>query len=124
MTKNTFDEQLQGLMELTYSETIEQLIKTLDISKAMIRTWRSRKKIPDRIILQANMIFAKGSPVVELDISKKVNLKTFIMEGLFSAVKQKNITLSEEVKVGDIADVIISEIPSEFINTNQIIRKI
>lgn len=123
-----FDEKLKTLMALTYSENIEELSIALGVSKGTIRTWRARNKIPDKVINKANLIFAMGPKDVELDLSKRVTLdsklseqaayefKNVLMEAIFSAAQKNKISLGSEVKVGEVADIMIEEILEKFPN--------
>jgi len=95
-----------------------ELSIVLGVGKSMVSNWRARGTTPYEACYKLTTMFD-----VEMEwlIEGKTNnskpsslsenkLKEAIMEGLFSSTQIRAITLNEDMKIGTVADILMSEI--------------
>jgi len=104
----TFEQQLESLYTKTKSSKINELCLALNVSQSTIRTWKSRGKIPASAFRKAE--FSTYQEKTGQSGVSKEELKNTLMEGLFTAIQIRAITLPEDVKISLIADILIKEI--------------
>lgn len=103
-----FEAQLEKLFQLTKTSKISELSEVLEVSPVTIRTWRTRGKIPETAYRKAKYSdFNKTQNDEVITIEK---IKNSLMEGIFSAIKIKAISLEEDAKIGMVADILINEL--------------
>lgn len=102
-----FELELERFFKHTKTHKISELALKLEVSPTTIRTWRTRNKIPDSAYRKLDMPFndQKISDKGSLD-----ELKNCLMEGLFTAIQIRAITLADDAKISLIADILIKEI--------------
>jgi ribosome-binding protein aMBF1 (putative translation factor) len=116
-----FENELNELFKITNTSKISELSKVLNISASTIRSWRTRQKVPAEIYRKLDLLKIKSEKPLE-NVSKE-DLKKHLMEGLFRAVQVKGISLAEDARLIDIAEILIAEIeksePNFFIKENK-----
>jgi hypothetical protein len=116
-----FENELNEIFKITKTSKISELSRVLNTSPSTIRSWRTRQKVPAEIYRKLNLLDVKAGQPSEK--KSKEDLKNYLMEGLFRAVQIKGISLSEDARIGSIADILINEIeksdPEFFINKSK-----
>ncbi|HGH6027735.1 TPA: S24 family peptidase [Vibrio mimicus] len=80
MNRDTFEEKLLKLKELTETTTNSELAEKLGISTKTIYTWKERGKIPEKILLLAKKISNTEKTKIELAETRMVILTYYDIE--------------------------------------------
>jgi hypothetical protein len=102
-----FELELERFFKHTNTHKISDLALILEVSPTTIRTWRTRKKIPDTAYRKLELAFNESEVSGQISIEE---LKNSLMEGLFTAIQIRAITLAEDAKISLVADTLIKEI--------------
>jgi DNA-binding transcriptional regulator YiaG len=107
ITMTNFELELERFFKQTNTHKISDLAIALEVSPTTIRTWRTRQKIPDTAYRKLELAFKEieGGGQISKD-----ELKNSLMEGLFTAIQIRAITLAEDAKISLVADILIKEI--------------
>lgn len=109
---DNFEKKLESLFKATKSSNIRELAEVLGVSQTTVRTWRSRGKIPESAIRKAGF-----STYQSMNDSQKITIdemKSSLMEGLFTAIQLKGITVQDGIKIGDVADILMTELQENY----------
>lgn len=118
---NEAQDIVDRMKKATKSTTNTSLAKILNVGGSTIRTWIVRNSVP----LEKCMVISeqfntpiewilkgeneKESTKVDANISTE-ELRSSLMEGLFTAIQVRAITVQDGVKIGDIADILMTEL--------------
>ena len=102
-----FESELDRFFKRTNTHKISDLAAALDVSSSTIRTWRTRQKIPDSMYRKLELSFEE--PNTDETITTE-ELKNSLMEGLFTAVQVRAMSIEDGVKIGDIANILMTEL--------------
>lgn len=109
------------IKKATKSTTNTSLAKVLQVGGSTIRTWIVRNSVPlDKCMVVAEQYDTpiewiltgkgeRGSDQPSGRISAD-EIKNSLMEGLFTAVQVRAITVEDGVKIGDIANILMTEL--------------
>jgi hypothetical protein len=125
MTKSKKSIDFQLIMErlriATKSKSNAALARTLNIAPSTVGTWTSRETIPYEHCVQVSnetgytldwIVSGKGKQE-PVQIPYNINaeeIKSSLMEGLFTAIQLRGITVQDGIKIGDVADILMTEL--------------
>jgi predicted transcriptional regulator len=114
-----FQRVMDRMKLVTKSNSNAELARNLGISPSTIGTWVSRQSFPYERCVQISIKhnvsldwLVTGKEIIQKAQSTltKDELKNSLMEGLFTAIQVRAMTAESGVKIGDIANILMTEL--------------
>ncbi len=112
---------IERLKLIANSKTNTDLAEKLNTNESTIRSWARRGNVPlEKCLLASKEFNASVEWILTGEGSQATNqvtgnvsideIKNSLMEGLFTAIQVRAITLADDAKIGLVADILIKEI--------------